>query len=109
MNEAALPDALRLPRSTANSLTTTTAIHHPLHTHTTRRPDLAPATIPASAISVHRIDSETWKAVESNISMASHLTSSQWCTVRASSTVAKAVPAAAAGRAQSERLPPTGV
>ena len=99
MNETARPGAVKLLRSTANSLTRTTAIHPPPHTQTARRPDRAPATIAARTISVHRIVSDDWKAVESISASASHRTSHQWWTVRANSMVASATPPAAAGSA----------
>ena len=99
MNETARPGAVRLLRSTANSFTRTTAIHRPPHTQTARRPDRAPATIAARAISVHRIVSDDWKAVESISASAFQRTSRQWWTVRANSMVASATPPAATGSA----------
>ena len=109
MNETARPGAVRLLRSTANSLTRTTAIHRPPHTQTARRPDRAPATIAARAISVHRIVSDDWKAVESTSASASHRTSRQWWMVRASSMVASATPPAATASARTGGpSPPAG-
>ena len=59
-----------------------------------------PATIVASAISVHRIERATWKTVESNIASTSQGTSRQWWTVRATSTDANAMAPIPAGSAQ---------
>ena len=77
MNETTRPNAVRLRRSTRNSLTTTTAIHEAPATHTARRTMRTPATIPESPITAHRIDSDVCSAVESHSGSGSHGTSSQ--------------------------------
>ena len=100
MNEVARPGAVRMSRSTTANFTRTAAIHHPPHTQADRRPERAPTTIAATAISVHRIDSDAPKAVESTRASGSHRTSHQWWMVRASSMVATATPPAATARAR---------